>query len=75
MMTTQVTIMNSVPSSSSSWSITNARTISTSEMQRWIMSPVLFCTCQLYGRRWMRLYSASRSDLTNRSEPIGRRLS
>ena len=37
--------------SSSTWSAMNERTFSTSEVQRCTMSPVGFCTCQLYGRR------------------------
>ena len=34
-------------------SVTKLRTVSTSLVQRWMMSPVWFFMCQAKGRRWM----------------------
>ena len=36
---------NTVRNTSSSWFATKLRTTSTSEVQRWMISPVLCCTC------------------------------
>ena len=59
-----------VRQTSSSWFVTKLRTTSTSEVQRWMISPVLCSTCHAYGSRWIWRYSASRSDLTKLSEPF-----
>ena len=40
-------IRKTVVRNSSIWSAMNARTFSTSDVQRWMMSPVGFLTCQL----------------------------
>ena len=43
---------------------------STSEVQRWMISPVGFCICHFHGRCWMWWYSRSRLVLTSVSPAL-----
>ena len=70
MMPTYSATRNRVRSTSISWLHTKVRITSTSEVHRWMMSPVAWAVCHWKLRRWMWLYRLSRSFFTKPSEPF-----
>lgn len=69
MMTRYKMMRKTVRTTSTSWLHTNVRMTSTSEVQRWMISPVEWAVCHEKLRCWMWSYSPSRIRLTNDSDP------
>ena len=72
MMPVYSAMRNTVRSTSMSWLHTKVRITSTSEVHRWMMSPVAWAVCQSKLRRRMWLYRSSRIFFTKPSEPLAR---
>ena len=70
MMAIVITIKKTMRNTSTICALTKLRMTSTSEVQRWMISPVWWAVCQEKGSFWMCPYSASRSDLIAFSEAL-----